>query len=935
MAITKVSPDAADLITAFADSATFSLKHSNLQAGDVVFVIIHRRRNTNGTTNANPLTITSGNANRQSLNTAYRQMISTSSVWYHEYRNENNNSDCTAGAYRFVVGADDLSNGALSISIDMTTGLRTGIGMVAFRGVDTGTYWSTTTSDANEILTNNFDTTNDDCIEFTSPNVTALQNFWNNGTGNLDVPHTVVAMGAFGRVGFTANEITQTGWTEGFSLAGGDTFTESGSNNTLLCMYRSFSTYTSSNMDNLSVCQPSGERNQRSWSFWQVLREAATANDETRAFNDTVSASDTLSPVEDAEAFTFNEEDTASASDSRSFVEDTQSTAFSEEDTSEVSDSVAFVSAHVFTATDTAESEDTSTFTEDVQAFTFDEEDTASAEDSRTFTEDAQAFTFNEEDTVSANDDRTFAETSGETRAFEDTVGVQDTLTPVEDSQAFTFNEEDTLSVQDTLTPVEDTGSTAFSEEDTSEASDSGTFVSAHVVTATDTVGVEDTRTFVEDAKAFAFDESDTVSVEDSRTFTEDAQAFAFNEEDTASADDDRTFTKTPFGGQETRSFTDTSLSNDVQVLGLVRSFSDTLSVQTSLVTEEDVVNYTESFPDSSAAQDSLSLVFVQSRAFVDFSDTNDSFDPTSHFAFNQTETANTNDSLAVVSGGLADFTDTVSVEDTSLFAYVYESQSSVADTIATDHSKALAIGDIVGVGLIEGQSPPELLTIGEALALIDIYNTALNALGVGTITAVTDSSPQATILNDVWPGFRKQFLTDHSWNGAKKTVALSRLQDYQNTDVVPAGDRWKYAYVLPADYLRVLRINGYERYNATQRHLQNAFEIMVVNYSDSSTTTKDVRCLLTTEGTVNLEYIFDPGNDDIDLLGAQTSHAVGLSLAHYVARNFGKTPQEIAVLAQEARVAVSAAKGSDGQENSSRLRPDMNILESRHWWVG
>jgi len=934
MAITKVSPNAGDQITAFANSAEFSLSHSNLQEGDVVFVVIHRRRNTTGTTNTNPLTITSGNANRQSLNTASRQMVQLGSAWFHVYQDSNKNNECTAGAFRFVVGANDLTSDALNISIDMTTQLRTGIGMVAFRGVDTGTYWSTTTSGTNEILTNNFDTTTDDSIEFTPPDGDADNNFWNNNTGNLDVPHTVVAMGAFGRVGFTANAGT-TDWTEGFSLAGGDTFTDSGSNNTLLCMYRSFSTYSETGMDSVTVTQPTTNSNQRSWSFWQVLREAATATDHAVSFADSASAEDTRTFTEDAEAFTFNEEDTASASDSRSFVEDTQSTAFSEEDTSEVSDSVAFVSERVFTATDTAESEDTSTFTEDVQAFTFDEEDTASAEDSRTFTEDAQAFTFNEEDTVSADDDRTFAETSGETRTFEDTVGVQDTLTPVEDSQAFTFNEEDTLSVQDTLTPVEDAESTVFSEEDTSEASDSGTFVSAHVVTATDTVGVEDTRTFVEDAKAFAFDESDTVSVEDFRTFTEDAQAFAFSEEDTASADDDRTFTKTPFGAQETRSFTDTSSSNDVQILGLARSFSDTLSVQTSLVTEEDVVNYTESFPDSSAAQDSLSLVFVQNRAFVDSSDTNDSFDPTSHFVFNQTEAANTNDSLAVVSGGLADFTDTVSVEDTSLFAYVYESQSSVADAIATDHSKALAIGDIVGVGLIEGQSPPELLTIGEALALIDIYNTALNALGVGTITAVTDSSPQATILNDVWPGFRKQFLTDHSWNGAKKTVALSRLQDYQNTDVVPAGDRWKYAYVLPADYLRVLRINGYERYNATQRHLQNAFEIMVVNYSDSSTTTKDVRCLLTTEGTVNLEYIFDPGNDDIDLLGAQTSHAVGLSLAHYVARNFGKTPQEIAVLAQEARVAVSAAKGSDGQENSSRLRPDMNILESRHWWVG
>jgi hypothetical protein len=132
------------------------------------------------------------------------------------------------------------------------------------------------------------------------------------------------------------------------------------------------------------------------------------------------------------------------------------------------------------------------------------------------------------------------------------------------------------------------------------------------------------------------------------------------------------------------------------------------------------------------------------------------------------------------------------------------------------------------------------------------------------------------------------------------------------------------------------LRINGYERYNATQSHLQNAFEIEVVNYADALATTADARCLLTDEsGTINLEYIFDPGDAGIDLLGAKTTHALGLSFAHYVARNFGKTPQEIVVLSADAKLAIANAKGVDGQENTPRLRPDMNLLESRYWWRG
>ena len=358
----------------------------------------------------------------------------------------------------------------------------------------------------------------------------------------------------------------------------------------------------------------------------------------------------------------------------------------------------------------------------------------------------------------------------------------------------------------------------------------------------------------------------------------------------------------------QTRTFADSTLVSDSADVGVGVAFSDSASASDSKSPAKEKIRNLE---DSVTVTESQKLDILMGLL----------------------EQASANDAISVAI--TLTQADSASSSDTLSASRVVFDNVSASDALTAALSIGLTVDDIVGVGAIEGFSPPELLTIGEALALIDIYNTALNALGVGTITAVTDTSPQATILNDVWPGFRKQFLTDHSWNGAKKSVALSRLQDYQGTDVTPAGDRWDYAYVLPDDYLRVLRINGYERYNATQRHLQNAFEIMVVNYSDSSSTTKDVRCLLTEETTVNLEYIFDPGNDDIDLLGAQTSHAVGLSLAHYVARNFGKTPQEIAVLAQEARVAVSAAKGSDGQENSSRLRPDMNIIESRYWWVG
>ena len=290
--------------------------------------------------------------------------------------------------------------------------------------------------------------------------------------------------------------------------------------------------------------------------------------------------------------------------------------------------------------------------------------------------------------------------------------------------------------------------------------------------------------------------------------------------------------------------------------------------------------------------------------------------------------------------GFSVDFTDEAKGLDTAVIpgpaaTRNFTESASAAESLASGVKIGLSL-DIICEGILEGKSPPQLLTKEEALAIIDVYNIALNALGVGTLSGVNDGSPQATILNDTFDSFKRQFLTDYSWNGAKKTVALSRLQDYNSTDVKPVGDRWAYAYVLPNDYLRVLRINGYERYNNTQQHLENAFEIEVVNYATSATETANKRCLLTEETSVNLEYIFEPTDDDLTtLLGSQTEHALGLSFAHYIARNFGKTPQEIAVLADEARRAITAAKGVDGQEKTQRLRPDLGLIESRYWWRG
>lgn len=235
----------------------------------------------------------------------------------------------------------------------------------------------------------------------------------------------------------------------------------------------------------------------------------------------------------------------------------------------------------------------------------------------------------------------------------------------------------------------------------------------------------------------------------------------------------------------------------------------------------------------------------------------------------------------------------------------------------------------IVGDGGID----PNLMKEAQAVATIDVWNVALNALGISTLETTTGNNPQQTLLNNTFPLFRKQFLSDHLWNGAKKTADLTKL-DVNTTDQSVAN-RWKYVYVLPTDCMRVWRLNGQENkpvhMGGNSKIYTNRWEIEVVTKGTTGgdTNTGKYRALCTNEDEARIEYVFDVGND-IDLLGPLTQHAMGLALAAFVATNFGKSASEIAQLEAQANNAITAAKGVDGQEGTPQMFGDTSLLGVR-----
>jgi hypothetical protein len=228
-----------------------------------------------------------------------------------------------------------------------------------------------------------------------------------------------------------------------------------------------------------------------------------------------------------------------------------------------------------------------------------------------------------------------------------------------------------------------------------------------------------------------------------------------------------------------------------------------------------------------------------------------------------------------------------------------------------------------------KGSVVSNLLTNGELMSVEEIWNTALVQLGVTTVTSTGDQSPQATLLLAVWNGgFRTKFLSDHTWNGGKRTAKLVKYVDN------PTGLRWNYAFTLPSDYIRAYRVNGKENvpnsFNAASiggSGGHNLWEVEVVSDTDGNL----ARCLLTDESELYLEYIFDVGDINIDLLGAMTKWAMGLALAAHAAPNFGKSPSDMEMMEMKAQEALVAAKGIDGQEGTPQMFQSTSLLDCRY----
>ena len=147
----------------------------------------------------------------------------------------------------------------------------------------------------------------------------------------------------------------------------------------------------------------------------------------------------------------------------------------------------------------------------------------------------------------------------------------------------------------------------------------------------------------------------------------------------------------------------------------------------------------------------------------------------------------------------------------------------------------------------------------------VDIANSALNLLGASTISAFTDDSKNARLINQRYEPVRNRVFRSHAWNCLHKRVQLA-----QNS-TAPVVE-YTYAYALPSDCLRVLKVH-----NGTTDSIASNLDYKL-----------ESRNIVTNEGTVFIIYIAidtDPNNYDT-YLQESISHQLAADLAYAVTNN-------------------------------------------------
>ena len=109
--------------------------------------------------------------------------------------------------------------------------------------------------------------------------------------------------------------------------------------------------------------------------------------------------------------------------------------------------------------------------------------------------------------------------------------------------------------------------------------------------------------------------------------------------------------------------------------------------------------------------------------------------------------------------------------------------------------------------------------------SIVGICNGALNQLGATTILSLTEDSKNARLCNSRYTQVRDALFRTHPWNCLQKRIQIA-------ADSTAPAWGFTYAYTLPADCLRLLKILDYDsNYKVEGRKVLSNTETMKILY--------------------------------------------------------------------------------------------------------
>lgn len=183
----------------------------------------------------------------------------------------------------------------------------------------------------------------------------------------------------------------------------------------------------------------------------------------------------------------------------------------------------------------------------------------------------------------------------------------------------------------------------------------------------------------------------------------------------------------------------------------------------------------------------------------------------------------------------------------------------------------------------------------------ISLCSKALIKIGASTIASFEEGTAEAEVAANLYPGIRDGLLSSYPWSFAVAQTQLARLEN------VPVAD-FKYAYLLPADMLRIISAGHGGRGRGLEYRIHE-------------------NRLHTNLPSVTLTYIFRP---DESIFPPFFTEALVARLAAEFCLPLTESTSRAEFLSKTAETAIGKARSIDAQQATPSRFEDFTLVEVR-----